>query len=111
MSLKVKAVTNMASDELTKNLIVKRRGFNETQNHPVVINFGSNASKHQEKILLSPPRGAMSKNLNLIVVGDLMTESVAILQQLKITPDVADGQRTKNFNELLYTYEYLFDTN
>jgi hypothetical protein len=52
----------------------------------------------------------MSTNLNLIVVGDLMAESVAILQQLKITPDVADVQRTKNFNELLYTYEYLFDT-
>lgn len=52
----------------------------------------------------------MSTHLNLIVVGDLMAESVAILQQLKITPDIADVQRTKNFNELLYTYEYLFDT-
>jgi hypothetical protein len=58
MSVKVKAVTNMASDELTKNLIVKRQGFNETQNHPVVINFG-NASVHHEKISLAPPRGAM----------------------------------------------------
>lgn len=39
-----------------------------------------------------------------------MAESVGILQHLKVTPDVADVQRTKNFNELLYTYEYLFDT-
>lgn len=110
MTLKVKAVTNMASDELTKTLIVKSQSFNETQNNPIVINFGSSESEHQKKISLSPPLGAMSSNLNLIVVGDLMAESVAILQQLKITPDIADVQRTKNFNELLYTYEYLFDT-
>lgn len=110
MSVKVKAVTNMASDELTKTLIVTRQGTNETQNNPVVINFGSAVSEHQERIALSPPRGATSTHLNLIVVGDLMAESVAILQQLKITPDIADVQRTKNFNELLYTYEYLFDT-
>lgn len=109
MNVKVKAVTNMASDELTKSLIVKRQSYNETQNNPVIINFGNNngSAIYRERILL--PKGA-STPLDLIVVGDLMAESIAILQQLKVTPDIADVQRTKNFNELLYTYEYLFDT-
>lgn len=39
MHIKVKAVTNMASDELTKSLIVMRETYNETQSNPVIINL------------------------------------------------------------------------
>jgi CD109 antigen len=98
MNLKVKAVSDSASDAVTRTLLVKPPGVKHTQNNAVLINL-LEVDSAEQKVSASFPEDRVpdADSLKISVIGDILGGTMNNLDKLIRLPSGCGKQNMLHF--------------